>query len=125
MLTAREITNRGGRATFIPCDVSNSVEVKAAVAKTVDAGGGIDVLVNNAGVPGVLVPVVDLPEDEWERVIAVNLGGVYRFFTPPNATDPVMYEAACDTVNTCTTPPSGGGGGGGGGGRCGGHVCPQ
>lgn len=78
-LTAREIAHRGGRATFIPCDVSNSAEVRAAVAETVDAGGGIDVLVNNAGIPGVLVPVVDMPEDEWERVIAVNLGGVYRF----------------------------------------------
>ena len=31
------------------------------------------------------------------------VGGVYRFFTPPGATDSIMYEAACDTVNTCTT----------------------
>jgi len=78
-LTAREITTRGGRAMFIPCDISDSVEVRAAVATTVDVAGGIDVLVSNAGIPGALVPVTDLAEDDWDQVIAINLGGVYRF----------------------------------------------
>ena len=77
--TASEIVGRGGRATFIAGDVADSAQVRAAVAKAVEIGGGLDILVNNAGVPGPSAPVTDLAEDDWDRVIAVNLGGVYRF----------------------------------------------
>jgi NAD(P)-dependent dehydrogenase (short-subunit alcohol dehydrogenase family) len=77
--TAREIIERGGSATFIACDVSDSAQVAAAVAGAVEIAGGLDILVNNAGIPGPSTMVTDLAEDDWERVIAVNLGGVYRF----------------------------------------------
>lgn len=77
--TTREIVERGGQATFVACDVSDSNQVKDAVAQAVELAGGLDILVNNAGIPGRLVPVTDMAEDDWEQVIAINLGGVYRF----------------------------------------------
>lgn len=72
--TARAI----GAATFIACDVVDSAQVAAAVAGAVEIAGGLDILVNNAGIPGPSTTVTDLAEEDWERVIAVNLGGVYR-----------------------------------------------
>jgi NAD(P)-dependent dehydrogenase (short-subunit alcohol dehydrogenase family) len=52
--------------------------VRAMVDATLAATGRIDVLVNNAGIPGTLVPIDQLAEADWERALAVNLGGVFR-----------------------------------------------
>jgi NAD(P)-dependent dehydrogenase (short-subunit alcohol dehydrogenase family) len=76
--TERDIRERGGEASFVPCDVSRSADVETMVDGVLAATGRLDVLVNNAGIPGTLVPVDELREEDWERVLAVNLGGVYR-----------------------------------------------
>jgi NAD(P)-dependent dehydrogenase (short-subunit alcohol dehydrogenase family) len=78
-ITAGEIAASGGKATFVACDVANSAQVEAAVASAKEETGGLDILVNNAGIPGANALVTELEEEVWERVIAVNLGGVYRF----------------------------------------------
>jgi NAD(P)-dependent dehydrogenase (short-subunit alcohol dehydrogenase family) len=77
--TAAEIAAAGGAVTFVPCDVTDSAQVRAVVDGAVQATGRLDILVNNAGIPGAHGTVTDLDEEVWERVIAVNLGGVYRF----------------------------------------------
>jgi 3-oxoacyl-[acyl-carrier protein] reductase len=56
-----------------PVDVSNPAAVEKATAKALAELGGIDVLVNNAGVAGLNSPTVEYPFDEWERVLRVNL----------------------------------------------------
>jgi len=56
-----------------PVDVSDAAAVERAAAKALADLGKIDVLVNNAGVAGLNVPVVDYPVEEWERVLRVNL----------------------------------------------------
>jgi 3-oxoacyl-[acyl-carrier protein] reductase len=56
-----------------PVDVSDPAEVERATAKALADLGGIDVLVNNAGVAGLNSPTVEYPLDEWERVLRVNL----------------------------------------------------
>jgi NAD(P)-dependent dehydrogenase (short-subunit alcohol dehydrogenase family) len=74
--TELEILGAGGEAFFVPCDVAVEASVTAAVAQVVAKYGGIDVLVNNAGV--VLVRPFD--EIEWVdfmRVVNVNLGGTF------------------------------------------------
>ena len=77
--TVRDIRDRAGDARFVPCDVADRAQVVAAVDWIVASCGGIDILVNNAGVPGPSVAAHGLDEDDWERVLAVNLGGVFRF----------------------------------------------
>jgi len=56
-----------------PVDVSDPAHVEKATAKVVAELGGIDVLINNAGIAGLNSPVVEYPVDEWERVLRVNL----------------------------------------------------
>jgi 3-oxoacyl-[acyl-carrier protein] reductase len=56
-----------------PVDVSDPAAVEKATEKVVAELGGIDVLVNNAGIAGLNSPVVEYPFDEWERVLRVNL----------------------------------------------------
>ena len=56
-----------------PVDVSDPAQVEKAAARTLAELGGIDVLVNNAGVAGLNSPTVEYPVDEWERVLRVNL----------------------------------------------------
>jgi NAD(P)-dependent dehydrogenase (short-subunit alcohol dehydrogenase family) len=66
-----------GSAIGITCDVRDPASVEAAVRTAVAKFGGLDVLVNNAGV-GVGVPVAEMPHDEWNRIIGTNLTGVYN-----------------------------------------------
>lgn len=67
----------GGEAFAVRCDVARSADVEAAVAATVRAYGRLDCAVNNAGIEGVLLPIHELPEEDWQRTIAVNLSGVF------------------------------------------------
>ncbi len=72
-----EIGAAGGEAVSVRCDVSQSDDVRALVASALERFGGLDVLVNNAGFSHRMMPLVDLPEADWERVFAVNTKSVY------------------------------------------------
>ena len=71
------ITQRGGAATFAQADVTKSASVKDYVEKTLAAYGRIDAFFNNAGIEGKVVPTQDYDEEVFDRVIAVNLKGVF------------------------------------------------
>src|SRR5689334_17696777 len=74
----------GGRALFVPCDVTDEGQVRAAVDRVESELGGIDVLVNDAGVVGQYA-FEELTVAEYDRVMAVNLRGVFlwtRFAIP-------------------------------------------
>ena len=75
----REIEAMGRRAISVVADVSDAVQVKEMVDQTVAHFGKIDILVNNAGtIAGKdRVPVVDLAEEDWDRVQRVNVKGVF------------------------------------------------
>ena len=73
---ARALKNAGGDAIAVSADVSAPAEVRAAVDTVVTAFGGIDVLVNNAGID-TSSAVVDMPLAVWDRMIAVNLRSVF------------------------------------------------
>lgn len=75
--TVRDIEQAGGTATAIRCDVTNSAQVEAMVKRTVEAFGRLDCAFNNAGIGGALATTDKYPEEEWDRVIAVNLTGVF------------------------------------------------
>jgi len=68
---------RQGESLAIRVEVSRWPEVQKMVAETVGKFGGIDILVNNAGILGPYSPVEDYPEEQWDRVIAVNLKGTF------------------------------------------------
>ena len=67
----------GAAAIWVEADVSQSVDVQRYVAAALDAYGRIDVLFNNAGIPGAQTPLVDYPQDVFERVLQVNLVGTF------------------------------------------------
>ena len=67
----------GAGVTAIGVDVSKSDQVKHLLDQTVARFGGLDILCNNAGLDGALAPLADYEEDEFDRVVAVNLRGVF------------------------------------------------
>lgn len=69
-------TSLGPSAMAVKCDVSKASDVEALVKAAVAAHGRIDILFNNAGI-GSFANTVELPPEEWERVIAVDLHSVY------------------------------------------------
>ena len=68
-----------GEVLAIQGDVSRAAEADAAVARVIDELGGLDVLVNSAGVPGQSLRTLDVPDEEWERVFAINAHGTFWF----------------------------------------------
>lgn len=74
---AEAITAAGGRARFWEMDVSDESRVERVVAEVVDDFGGIDVLVNCAGIIGVDKPTHELTEAEWDSLFAVDVKGVF------------------------------------------------
>lgn len=72
----QEIAAKGGRAIFIRCDVTQAADCQRAVQRTVKELGGLDILFNNAGIIR-RATVLDTSEEEWDRVIAVNVKSVF------------------------------------------------
>jgi 3-oxoacyl-[acyl-carrier protein] reductase len=77
--TVKEIEARGGQALGVPCDVSREEDTLRLATETINRFGRIDVLVNNAAVYGTLKrrPLMEIPVEEWDRVMAVNLRGLF------------------------------------------------
>ena len=72
-----ELRGAGVEAAFVRADVSTGDDVRAMVARAVALFGGLDYAFNNAGVEGALAETADYAEDAWQRVIAINLTGVF------------------------------------------------
>ena len=70
-----EIESRGGRASFVVTDVAIAKDVERMVAHAIETFGRLDYAVNNAGIEGQLSGIMDLPEEEWDRVFDINLKG--------------------------------------------------
>src|ERR1041384_616096 len=69
----------GSGAFPVHADVSQRASVKQAVRKVLDRTGRIDILVNNAGIAGRAAPVWEQTDEDWDRILAVNLTGVFNF----------------------------------------------
>jgi 2-keto-3-deoxy-L-fuconate dehydrogenase len=120
LATARLLAARGARVAVLDldpaaaaagdllplvADVTDEASVGAAVAAAVDRLGGLDVLVNNAGV-GAVGTVEDNPDEEWRRVLDVNLLGVVR--TSRAALPHLRRSASAAIVNTCSVAATAG-----------------
>jgi NAD(P)-dependent dehydrogenase (short-subunit alcohol dehydrogenase family) len=98
--TVSLIASAGGSAQFVPTDVAQSDDVQALVDATMRDHGRLDFAHNNAGVAGANLPVAELPEAEWDRVMGVMLRGVYlcmKYEIPP-----MLAAGAGAIVNTAS-----------------------
>ncbi|KQH81348.1 oxidoreductase [Mycobacterium gordonae] len=71
-----EVAGNGGKAVAVQADAADRNQIAAAVEQAVTELGGLDVLVNNAGT-AYLAPIDEFPAEEFDRVVGVNIGGVY------------------------------------------------
>ena len=74
---AADIVTAGGQATFFAADVTKSADMKALVAAAVECHGKLDAMVNNAGWTHRNQPALDVSEDEFDRVYAINVKSIY------------------------------------------------
>src|SRR5689334_19119294 len=75
--TVNEIKSKGGEAIFVKADTSKPDDSKNVVDQAVKSFGGLHIAVNNAGIGGPLKPIGEYPIDGWEKVISINLSGVF------------------------------------------------
>jgi NAD(P)-dependent dehydrogenase (short-subunit alcohol dehydrogenase family) len=75
--TARVIEQAGGRSLAVTCDVTRGEDIKAALQSAVERFGRLDIAFNNAGVEQPIKPVHEITDDEWDRLVAVNLRGAF------------------------------------------------
>ena len=71
-----KIVAAGGKAIALCADVADKAAVEAMVARSLEVFGGVDILINNAGI-NIDRPFLQLAEDDWDRVMAVNLKGPF------------------------------------------------
>ena len=87
---AARITEGGGTASVVEADVTAREAAESAIARTVEELGGLDIVVNNAGVM-LLGPMADAPVEEWERMVHLNVMGAMYV---AKAALPHLLEAA-------------------------------
>ncbi len=75
--TVRMIQALKAEATFVKADVAEESDIRALVEASVEAYGALDCAVNNAGIEGDVLPIAENPVENWERVIRINLTGVW------------------------------------------------
>lgn len=94
---ARELSADGSRAIFLKVDITGEAEVEAAVAKVVKKWGTVDVLVNNAAIPGANKFAHECSAEEWDNVFAINVKG--SFLCTKYAVRPMMAQKSGSIVN--------------------------
>ena len=74
---ASRLDGSGERSLVAPVDLTRADEVAGLVERVLDRFGTVDILVNNAGIAGPTKPLVEVTDEEWDQVLAVNLTGVF------------------------------------------------
>jgi len=97
---ADEIRSAGGEAAAIACDVTRRDQTERLAKKILETYGGIDLLVNNAGIPSPVGLLVDVDEADWESVMETNVKGV---FLMTRADLPIMMEKRAGHIVTVSS----------------------
>jgi len=77
LATVAAVQERGAEAEFVRADVSRSGDCAAMVERALRRFGRLDVAFNNAGINLPVAPIAEVKESDWERILAINLTGVY------------------------------------------------
>jgi NAD(P)-dependent dehydrogenase (short-subunit alcohol dehydrogenase family) len=81
--TVRMVKAAGGDGIFVQADISDTADVQRVIAEAVSHYGTLDILVNNASVgpngPYNMGPVTEIPDDDWDAVMSINLRGPFLF----------------------------------------------
>jgi 3-oxoacyl-[acyl-carrier protein] reductase len=85
----------GGNAVALRCDVADSADVQRAVDAVMESFGRIDIVVNNAGISHRNQPMLDVTEEEFDRVFAVNVKSIFNM---AKATVPLMRNAGSGNI---------------------------
>jgi NAD(P)-dependent dehydrogenase (short-subunit alcohol dehydrogenase family) len=107
---AKEIRAAGGAADYWHMDVSKEDEVKKAMVEIYEKFGRLNILVNNAGIPGGRKPAFDLEVEEWDRVMNTNLKGAFfciKYASPymiKSGGGSIVNVASCYGIIGCDTP---------------------
>ena len=96
---ARALDGQGGRCLFIACDVTSTEQVDALIANTVSELGCVDVVFSNAGIGG-LSPAHELSDEDYLRIIDINLNGVFRV---ARASLRQMYRQGSGSLINCAS----------------------
>jgi NAD(P)-dependent dehydrogenase (short-subunit alcohol dehydrogenase family) len=75
--TARLVAEHGGRVLAVKCDVTSSSDIQAVIEQTVQEFGRLDVAFNNAGIEQPPAPLVDISEDQWSRLLDIDLRSAF------------------------------------------------
>jgi NAD(P)-dependent dehydrogenase (short-subunit alcohol dehydrogenase family) len=97
---ASEIQETGARALAVKMDISSVAEVRALFKQTLAEFGGVDILINNAGI-GIPKPLVDYTEADWDKQLGVNLKGM--FFATQEAARAMIPKRSGKIVNFAST----------------------
>jgi len=98
--TVATIRKQGGEALFHACDVSDESQVEMAVKRCTDNWGGIDILHNNVGITAGDAMTVDLSEQNWRKILDVNLGSM---FLMTKHVLPIMRKSGGSIINISST----------------------
>jgi 3-oxoacyl-[acyl-carrier protein] reductase len=93
--TVSMVSALGGEAVAVEVDVSQWASAEAMVTRAVDHFGTVDILINNAGLVGELLPAHEVSEESWDRIMAVDLKGV---FLGSKAVIPIMLERGAGVI---------------------------
>lgn len=97
---AEQLVKEGHKAVAICCDVSNEQQVKEMIEKTVESFGRLDAAFNNAGIMSMSTDTADLASSEFDRVLAVNLRGVWLCMKYELLQ---MRKQNCGTIVNCSS----------------------
>lgn len=96
--TVKLINESGGRAAFVETDVSRSADIRRMVQTTVETYDRIDVLVNNAGISSPFARLADVSEEDWDRVLNVNLKST--FLASKHVIEVMLRQGGGAIINT-------------------------
>jgi len=97
---AEQLRRDGAKARYLHVDVTSDGDVARMVESALSSFGRLDCAFNNAGIEGAQAPLAEGTLEEWQRVLDVNLGGVWRCM---RAEIPVMLETGAGSIVNCAS----------------------